>query len=281
MDFDQVADELYGLPPHDFTALRDERAATARARGEAQLSAAIKELRKPTTSAWLANLLVRKRKHAIFQLFELGSRLRAAQEKLAGDQLRELARRRRQLIAALSKEARELGRSTDAPVSNAAVDELQATLEAAVANPAAADALRAGRLTKAVQYAGIGDSAASGSAATDAPTRAGQQQNADERGAWRQHAAAVREAESSAEGARLHRAEVEMTLRSLRQELSATRTSYERARSEAERLKRETDGLEKRLTRTDRELREAEREEEAARRSLSELRSKPGVESTS
>ena len=73
MDLDTVVNELYGLLPEDFAAGRKARAGEAQAAGNRSLAVAIRQLRRPTTSAWLANLLVRERPEEITALLELGA----------------------------------------------------------------------------------------------------------------------------------------------------------------------------------------------------------------
>ena len=75
MDLETVADELYGLRPADFTSARDAKAAEARTSGDRQLATQIKALRRPTTSAWLANLLARTRSEQVTQLLDMGESL--------------------------------------------------------------------------------------------------------------------------------------------------------------------------------------------------------------
>ncbi len=58
---EEIADELYGLPPEEFTAARDARACALRASDRA-LADAVCALRRPTTAAWLVDLLVRERR---------------------------------------------------------------------------------------------------------------------------------------------------------------------------------------------------------------------------
>jgi len=58
-DLDQLAVDLYGLAPEEFTAARNQLAKTLKDQGDAGASAAVKALRKPTLAAWLANQLVR------------------------------------------------------------------------------------------------------------------------------------------------------------------------------------------------------------------------------
>ena len=153
----QVADELYALAPAAFTAARDERAGQARASGDAGLAAGIRKLRRPTVSAWLVNTLVREAPGQVGELLELGESLRAAQQALDGDRLRDLSARRRQLVTAATQEAKQLAARAGQAVSAQVEREVQETLEAALAGPAIADAVRSGRLTRALAYAGLGE----------------------------------------------------------------------------------------------------------------------------
>jgi hypothetical protein len=157
VDVEAVADELYGLPPGEFTATREARAAEARREGDREAAGAIRRLRRPTTGAWLANLLVRRDHDAVRELLELGAAMRQAHADLAGQELRRLAEQRHRLIAGLKADA---GRLADdelgQPVNDANLAEVEATLEAASADPDAAIALRGGRLTVALRYSGLG-----------------------------------------------------------------------------------------------------------------------------
>jgi hypothetical protein len=156
VDLAQVADELYGLDPAEFTAGRDERARQARAAGDKDVGDAIKKLRRPTASAALLNRLVREAPGQVRDLLDLGEALREAQEALAGDELRSLSARRRPMIHAVAQEAKRLAAEAGRTVSDQVEREIEATLEAALADPAAAGALRSGRLTTALRYAGFG-----------------------------------------------------------------------------------------------------------------------------
>jgi hypothetical protein len=153
----QVADELYGLVPADFTAARDEHARQARSAGQREMAAEIKKLARPTASAWLVNQLVRDAPGQMDRLFDIGQSLQDAQRELAGDRMRELSAQRRQIIAELVPAASRLAASAGQPVSAAALNEVRATLEAALADPAAGTAVRSGRLTRALAYAGLGE----------------------------------------------------------------------------------------------------------------------------
>ena len=90
-------------------------------------------------------------------LLELGQSLREAQQALDGDRLRELSAERRRLVAALTQEVQRLAAEAGQAVSAQVEREVQDTLEAALADQGMADAVRSGRLTKALSYAGLGE----------------------------------------------------------------------------------------------------------------------------
>jgi hypothetical protein len=159
VDLEDVAEELYGLPPEEFIAARREREAQARVAGDRGLAKEIGALGKPSTAAWVCNLLAREQRSEIDGLVELGGMLREAQENLAGDELRELDVQRRRLVAALARQGRALAYRHGHPVTTAVADQVEETLRAALADPDAAEALSAGRLTTALTYSGLGTGA--------------------------------------------------------------------------------------------------------------------------
>ncbi|MDT0276569.1 hypothetical protein [Blastococcus goldschmidtiae] len=156
MDLDEVADELYAVPPEDFIALRKARQDEAKSDGDKALAKEIGALPKPPAAAWACNLLVREHREEIENLVELGDLLREAQENLAGDQLRALDVQRRQLVTALTRQARGLAAGGGHPVSAAVANQIEATLRAAMADPDAGRALLTGRLTSPMSYSGLG-----------------------------------------------------------------------------------------------------------------------------
>jgi hypothetical protein len=151
-----VADELYGLPMAEFTAARDRHAAAARQAGNRELANEIKKLRRPTAGAWLTNQLVRQRGDEVAALLGVGAALRDAQARLATGDLRRLAQQAQQVVTTLGREARVLAKDAGQRVGESAVRELEETLHAALADPAASDAVRSGRLVSALSYAGFG-----------------------------------------------------------------------------------------------------------------------------
>jgi hypothetical protein len=156
VDFDEVADELYGIPPEEFTATRRTREEEARAEGDRVLAKSISTLPKPSLAAWAVNVLVRAHRDEIAGLVELGGLLREAQENLAGDQLRALSVQRNQLLAALSRQVMALTRELGHPVSSGVAGQVEETLRAAMADPDAGEAVLSGRLTAPLSYSGLG-----------------------------------------------------------------------------------------------------------------------------
>jgi outer membrane murein-binding lipoprotein Lpp len=156
VEFEDVADELYRLPPEEFIPARKEREAEARAAGDRGLAQDIAGLAKPSTAAWVCNLLAHEQPDEVAQLVELGGLLREAQENLAGDELRALDVQRRQLVAALTRQARALAYRQGHSVTTTVAGQVEDTLRAALADPDAGEALLAGRLTTALSYSGLG-----------------------------------------------------------------------------------------------------------------------------
>ena len=108
VDLMAAADELYSLRPDEFVPRRNALAAEAKGSGDKELAAEVKKLAKPNTAAWVVNMLVRHESDQVEQVLELGAQLREAQESMAGEELRQLGRQRRQLTSAVTRQARAL-----------------------------------------------------------------------------------------------------------------------------------------------------------------------------
>src|ERR1700734_2796351 len=105
VDLDSIAGKLYGVSPDAFTSSRSAEVRAARSAGDRQLAAAVAQLRRPTIGAWLANQLSRECRDDVEALLDLGASMRRAQEAGDGQELRDLTRQRRQMVAALLSEA--------------------------------------------------------------------------------------------------------------------------------------------------------------------------------
>lgn len=144
-----IAGELYALPPAEFTAARNARAAAS----PAALAKQVKALRKPTVAAWAVNLLARGGQLA--DAVELSSALREAQDDLDATELSRLGAQRRQLVAALAKQAAGLAADAGVSLSAAARDEVEKTVNAAVMDAAAAAAVLTARLVTTLEAGDI------------------------------------------------------------------------------------------------------------------------------
>jgi len=154
--FEEIADQLYGLPPEEFTAARTRFEKEAKTAGDRDAAARIHALAKPTVTAWLANQLTRDHRDELESLLQLGAGLRDATRDLAGDQLRALSRQRNELISALVQHGRQLARAAGRSVSEDATRALADTLHAALADEDAGTLLVAGRLVDALHSSEFG-----------------------------------------------------------------------------------------------------------------------------
>jgi hypothetical protein len=154
MNVDRELDALYAGPPEEFVAARDDLAKRLKAADRGEDAAAVKALRRPTVAAWALNRLAHERPGSLEPLIELAKELRKAQRGalsgLRGSALREAVKRRRAVVDRIADEAIELLESSGRP-GETQRDAVARTLEAATADQAAADALRAGRLEKELQ----------------------------------------------------------------------------------------------------------------------------------
>jgi hypothetical protein len=157
---EQAGDELFGLPPEEFVAARDDLARRLKREGDAEAAARVKALRRPPLSAWAVNRLAREQAAALDPLLVAGERLRAAHEAaLAGEgaaALRTAAKAEREAVAGLVETALELLREAGHAATDATRDRVAATLHAAAASPEAAELVRHGRLTADLDPSGFG-----------------------------------------------------------------------------------------------------------------------------
>ena len=148
---ERAAEELYGLPPGDFTRARDARAKELRGDGERDAANAVKALRKPTVAAWALNQLARRREKDLAALLSAGEKLRAAQEELlsGGDrpEFQDAAAQERAQVAKLAADATTM--ATEAGErSGGLLEKVTETLHAAALDEDTAEELRLGRLVK-------------------------------------------------------------------------------------------------------------------------------------
>ncbi|MDQ1012514.1 hypothetical protein QFZ82_006999 [Streptomyces sp. V4I23] len=274
MDLESILDELYGLRPQDFTAARNARAAEARGAGDPGLAERIKALRRPTVSAWAGNLLVRRDPERVRPLLALGEGLRSAHRGLDGEQLRELSRQQHLLVAALAREACDLAAAEGQQVGETALREIEGTLHAVLADPAAAEEWAAGRLdrpltppvgfTAAVADPGVVADRAAAPRPGGRPQAEGSERAAGQRGRERR---AERDEARRAEQEQARRKEREQARRaaaSAEEEARDREAEHARADEAAERVDARADEAAERVDALTEELKEARSDLRAA-----------------
>ncbi len=151
-DLLEIADGLYGLPLSDFTPARDAKAKELKG---VALGSRVKAFKKPSTAAWVVNLLVRREHEQVDQVLAVGAALRDAQASMSGDELRALTKQRRQLTAAVTNQARRRATEEGVKVTQAVADQVEATLTAAMLDEDCGRAVRSGLLVAALSTTGV------------------------------------------------------------------------------------------------------------------------------
>lgn len=268
--------ELYDLPPAEFTAARNARAKELKASAP-DAARRVAELRRASPAAWIVGQLVRHRADRLTQVLELGAELREAQQDLDAAALAQLTRDRRALTSALAKEGAALAKARSVNAPAATLDEVSQTLQAAMADAQAADAVMSGRLIRPLEVVGFDpvdvDGAVAGPAPDgSAPPPAAPRDDLSARRARRAAEKAVRDAEEALDRARRTLAEA----RAAAADGARRETELSRRRDE---LRAELKKVERELARATSEAGEleertatAEAEHEAAEARLAEAR---------
>ncbi len=207
MDFEEAASRLYAAPAADFIASRNELAKELKAAGDQLGSTRLKALRKPTVAAWLANLVARELPDDIDDLLALGDEFREATADLDGERLRELTPRRHKLLDKLAKSAAGLSEREGQKVSADVGQKLRETLDAALVDPAAGEAVREGRLSSALRHVGFGVVDESGEPSNVTPLTDERRKRAEERRAAAKTQPEKETGESAAEKAKREKEE--------------------------------------------------------------------------
>ena len=254
MDLKTAADELYALSPDDFIGRRKQLVAEARQARDRELATQINQLRRPTRSAWLINLLARHEPEAVTALLELGAALQDAQQRMAGDELRQLSAERRKTVDTLARRAIELGGDQGYSAPEGAVQEVGQTLQSALGDPEIADLIRAGHLTQAVTYGGFGPTDLASALGASLPTKAPSQP--------KEKAVSTEPAPASDPK---QRRQAEKSAKEARERATATRKAAESAEAEAEAATQRSDELADQVESLRSQLRQAEAAEREAR----------------
>lgn len=267
--FDDLADELYGLPLTDFTAARTAAITSAKLDGDQELARRIGELRKPSVVGWLANQLVRRHPDELTSLVELGDSLREAMRRLDGEQIRASGARQQQVVHALVQQALGLADATGHAVSDATKRGLEQTLHAALADPQAATELTAGRLTGSLSRSGFPDlqitEQAPARPSADTGTAAGK---ADKKAADKAAQDEEKRAQAEADHATRALAEAQQSVEEIERSAHAARQQVEQVRAQLDEALDEQARTEDELRKARGRAREAERAVRLAERRL-------------
>jgi hypothetical protein len=268
VDLETATNELYALSPDEFIERRQQLVAEARKAQDRQLATQIGKLRRPTRSAWLVNLLARQEPDEVTALLELGTALQEAQQRMAGDELRQLSAERRKTVDALARRAVELGRQHGYSAPDGAIQEVSQTLQTALGDAEIAELVRAGSLTQAVTYGGFGPTDLAAALGASLPTQAPRQP--EEKQAPLEPAPALgpkqrRAAEKSA-------AEARERAKAARQAAEAAESEAKAATEHADELADQVESLRSHLRQTEAAEREAREAARNARKHYQELR---------
>src|SRR5258705_5901898 len=151
-------DDLFKLPPAEFTAARNALAAKLKKDGDAAAADRVKTLGKPSISTWIANQLYWRHRKAFDRLLAAGDQFRKAQAaQLAGKpgDLRGSLDARRETLSELTRQAAEILRDTGHPPSPDIMRRVMTTLEALATYGEQPDAPQPSRLTADVDPPGF------------------------------------------------------------------------------------------------------------------------------
>ncbi|PZF56748.1 hypothetical protein DEJ23_09355 [Curtobacterium sp. MCSS17_008] len=152
MEFTDVARELLLVAPADFVRERTARQRSVR-KDDRALATRIGGLRKPPPAAWVVDLLAHE--GALDEAAALGPSIRQAQSDADPAAIRQLRQRRSEVVAALAQAGADLASDAGHPVTPAVLEQVRATIEAAMADEHAGAAVRSGLLVRPLESAGF------------------------------------------------------------------------------------------------------------------------------
>jgi len=140
VSLEEIADQLYALPPDEFTGARNQAERELRKAGEQEQADEVRALRKPTAAAGAANRLVREHRPEVEAFLAAAASLRDAQFAGKGD-----------IASAASAQRDALEK-----LVGLGGEPVRATLQAAAVDDNTARDLLAARLVREPEPAGFG-----------------------------------------------------------------------------------------------------------------------------
>jgi hypothetical protein len=283
-DIDTAVDRLHAVPLEDFVAERKRLAKELRAAGDRDSAAELAKLPKPSAPAWALNHVAREEPAVVGDWLDAAEALRDASShagRSGGDALREaIAAHRdatRRVLGTVREQARPNGRELSEPM----LDRVRELLQAATADPARAELLRAGRVFEGDddEPPPLPEPAARerGTKARGAGERGTKARGAGERGAKAgERAAKARAAEERAEREAEARAELERLVAGAEERLEELRAAADERADAAEQAGERLEEARRTLHRSESEAaaarQAAEEAAEAAEQAERELR---------
>lgn len=261
--FEDLAAELYRLPPGDFTASRNALAKELRAE-DRELSARVAQLPKPALAAWALDVFAHEQDDELADLLDLAAELREAQQELSRERMQALTAQAHSLVDQVVKHVARVADAAGNALSDAARAQVEQTLRAAMSDPDASDAVRAGLLVKPLEPGGFGSvdltGAVAGAPKRVPPRKRGgrKEEPAEERDDKAERArAALAEAEAAQQEAASALAEADRAV-------ATADDDHDEAELDVARLREELRAAEQRLVASAREVRSARHAQEKA-----------------
>ena len=231
-DVEAELDRLYALPLEEFTQARNDLARRLAKAGSKDAADEVKKLAKPSIPVWTANQLARREPGEVRALLRSAEELRKAQQ-------RALARLGRDILA-------DEGRS----VSDAIVERIAKTLDAAALDEGTRFQLRGGRLAEEPEAAGF-DALAGMASAAPARTTPRKAPAAGRR-------ERVAEARKAVQSARREAREESRRAAAAERDAARAESAAQAARHEAEQARERAEAAERSVAEAEAALRDAE-----------------------
>jgi len=158
-DVEEELDQLYALPLEEFTKARNDLARRLGKAGRKDAAEEVKKLAKPSVPVWTANQLARREPGEVRALLRSAEDLRKSQERAlrgsGASDLQDRLDRQRQAVRALARLGRDILADEGRAVSDAIVERIAKTLDAAALDEGSRFLLRAGRLTDELEPPGF------------------------------------------------------------------------------------------------------------------------------
>ncbi len=147
-------DELYAVPPAEFTRRRNEVAARLLKSGQREEAAGVRRLKRPSPPVWVINVLAREQPKSVKAFVDATDRLRRAQADHPGT-LQDASHAQRQALHALTPSMEQIFRRGGLGATAQTRERISRTLLGAAADRDTRQDLLLGRLTEERQAPGF------------------------------------------------------------------------------------------------------------------------------